>query len=152
MSLRRGAPLGGHAGRADVGSAGPQGGPRSGPWPWVCRTAVCGSQALPAGRLVPVPRFLPGFSFFLSFFSQQRSSFEHFSCRPACPRPNVTARAPIQALLSCGLKSGEWGTELWVAVLGWGLSGAQQPHSPWQACLGLWSLSLFPVCSVTRSW
>lgn len=86
-------------------------------------------------------------SFFL-FFSQQRSSFEHFSCRPACPGPNVTARAPIQALLSCGLKSGEWGTELWVAVLGWGLS----PHSPWQACLGLWSLSLFPVCSVTRSW
>lgn len=68
MSLRRGAPLGGHAGRADVGSAGPQGGPRSGPWPWVCRTAVCGSQALPAGRLVPVPRFLPGFSFFFFLF------------------------------------------------------------------------------------
>lgn len=49
---------------------------------------------------------------------------------------------PIQALFPLGSDPGSGAL----------CCGSQQPHSSRQACLGLWTLSLFPACSVTRSW
>lgn len=125
-----------------MGSAGPQGGPRSGPWLWACHTAVGRSQALPARRLVPVPRFLPGLFFFFFFLNSEVPLSISATGWLVLALTSLLMHPPIQALFPLGSDPGSGAL----------CCGSQQPHSSQQACLGLWTLSLFPACSVTRSW